>query len=283
MFERVLVPLDGSAASECAIPLAARLAPRAHFTFLRAIDLSLVDRLQVDRFADPLRQGTQEQLETAAAPYADKLGSSTCRIEFGHPADVILRESADFDLIAMTSHGRTGWQRFILGSVAEKVIRASDVPVLVVRNEAARRFLTDPIRHAAVTLDGFATSEASLPLASRVSRELKLELQVVHVMSPPEADSMIGNAILSTLEKLQGRVNEVHCNLNREGVRSRLLVKEGDPAEQIIEFCKREPIDLLFMATHGRQGIGRWLIGSVTEHVLRVGECPMLVIRSKST
>lgn len=286
MFKRVLVPLDGSPTSERVLPVARALAPEADWTFLRVGDLSLTASIQVVGFRQILRSELQNQLEHLVTKYTGRLGSITSQFEVGDTADAILRESkpGERDLVAMTTHGRTGMARFMLGSVAEKVVRGSEIPVLVVRNEATPRNGETVIKNIAVALDGLPSSEQALKPTVEIARETGATIHFLHVLEVVRnsKDTELGRTILDSPTRFQDRVRHVAADVSNQGIKTEVCVTTGIPEARIVDFCRENPIDLLVMATHGRSGLGRCFLGSVTERVLRNSEAPMLITRCGS-
>jgi nucleotide-binding universal stress UspA family protein len=191
MFKRVLVPVDGSAVSEGVLPLASVVAREADWKLVRAIDVSLVREIEFSSLSDVIVRDARAHLESVATRFAPQLGRVNVLVDYGDPTSVILREAQpeERDLIAMTTHGRTGLDRFMLGSVAEKVVRASRLPVLVARNQTTPR-----VKSIVVALDGSPESETSLATAETLAREQSAAVTFLHVVEPTEYphDSHVG-------------------------------------------------------------------------------------------
>lgn len=282
MFRRVLVPLDGSESALKVLPLAARLAPGAGWTFLTTVDLAWADD-GISPYTESLMKDAGGRLRRLAEQWTPALKSIETRVTVGDPSEAILGEAKPdaFDLVAMTTHGRSGLTRWLLGSVAEKVLRGSDIPVLVARSALGAK--EEPIRRIALTLDGFPSSEQALPLARHLARQHDAGLRLIHVIEPNNfsTDTELGRVVLDRLTRLELRVREVHAKLEGEGLTTEVVVTHGDPASRILDYCREHPVDLLVIATHGRRGIQRWTLGSVTERVLRAAEMPLLVTRCR--
>ena len=251
----VLVPLDGSPAAESALAIEGQ-----RLLLLRVVDLpepaapgvavSLAQNLIL-----PQRQ--QAELERART-YLEPLGTQTLVVA-GHARDEILRVAREqhVDLIAMTSHGRSGARRWLLGSVAEGVLRQAPCPVLLVRPPAP-----GPLRfgHVLVPVDG---SQESLVALARVRPFLVPEAQITLLRATelePE-DSL--QAALEPVEPGSARLHRV--------------VAAGPAAATILEQAEARGCDLIAMTTHGRTGFRRFVLGSVTERVTRAATCPVLV------
>jgi nucleotide-binding universal stress UspA family protein len=290
MYSRILVPLDGSILSEGVLPYARALAHaiRAPVELLRVNEPVQADAgLAVE----------QEYLEKIAASFAG-ITDIKCRVEPGSPADTIIDHAAaqPDSLIAMATHGHSGVQRYLLGSVAEKVLHATTNDVLLVRTEGRDTGGEACLSTVLIPLDGSELAEKALPTATGIATHLKLKIVLVralvrfffevpepvlpvfgtHIPNPKELWAQAGAAATDYL-------NEKAARLRAQGLSdvSSVLIEsgaEGAPAA-IIDLAKRTADSLVVMSTHGRSGIGRWLLGSVTERVIRHSSVPVLVIR----
>ncbi len=261
MLERILVPLDGSELAERILERLRPLLRRkdAEVILARAIDVETsLARTDTSRPLARLRAEAEEHLQGVRLRLAAQGIRARWTVCEGPPEEAILEAAArEADLIALSTHGRTGLARFVFGSVAEKILRASSVPVLVSRPfEPAGEV---PFRKILVPTDGSEASRAVLPAALEFARLFAAEIVYLHVTA--EAAVPVG----------------AQPDL---GVPVRLLELSGDPASQIVDFCRPHGIDLIAMSTHGRSGVGRWVLGSVTEKVVRASPVPVLVVRS---
>lgn len=270
MYERILIPLDGSATAEAILPQIRRLLhwEDAEIVLLRTIIPAIPE---TDYVAPP--QDLVQEAKRYLAEIEKKLSDDGVRarsiMKVGNPAETILDVAAEIkaSMIAMSTHGRSGVQRWIFGSVTEKVLRASPVPVFVVRSFGEAR----EIRRILVPIDGSDLSFAVLAQARGLAKLFDSEIVVLHVIEEPDRTFVE--------EKLQKRLSSAIPDLEGAGIRVRLLVRNGDPAAQILDVAKSEAADLVAMSTHGRSGLGRWVFGSVTERVLREAAMPILVVR----
>jgi nucleotide-binding universal stress UspA family protein len=272
--ERVLVPLDGSALAETIL---ARLRP-----LLRRKDLEVVLARAVHvepslarRDTGPLLAQERAEAERYVHEVELRLTSQGIRarglVREGPPEDALLEiaRAEKADLIALGTHGRSGIARWVMGSVTEKILRASPVPVLVVRAFGPAGEL--PFRKILVPTDGSDASMAALPVALAFARLFGAEIVTLRVEAGVAVSAgAFSGTIGSPLEE----------SAAREGVRATALTLTGDPASQIVDVCGPHGIDLVAMATHGRSGVGRWVLGSVTERVVRAAPVPVLVVRT---
>ncbi len=273
---RVLVPLDGSTLAEAILPAVERLA-RDH-----EADVILLEVLE--------GQGTREaelDAERQAGGYLQRMVDSlrrrglkrVCtRVWYGDAdqaiANAATRERAD--LVAMSTHGRSGldWLRF--GSVAEGVVRRAPVPVLLVRGIAA--WDRGGINRILVPLDRSEASEAVLPLVSCLAGPFDFEIQLLHVVEvalPLSGWEAAGKVVHDA--EAEAYLAEMAALLEARGLRVGMTVRAGLPAEVIPAVAAETKSGLVAMSTHGRSGLGRLFLGSVAERVLRSVSVPVLL------
>ena len=239
-----------------------------------------------------VREGEQ-YLENVARSFAG-MTVDNCVVEQGQ-ADQIIVEKAARDketLIGMATRGRSGIHRWLMGSVAEKVLRGATNPLLLVRgDEEGKSEGVATLKSIIVPLDGSKRAEAVLPPAMDLSKKLSLEIVLTRayqlpLSAYPGADAAYipnQDAFLTAVRGeanayLEAKVNEVRGN-GIEKVSSILLVGSG--ADEIIDLARTTPDNLIAMCTHGRSGVKRWALGSVTEKVVRHSGDPVLVVRAE--
>jgi nucleotide-binding universal stress UspA family protein len=315
MFQRILVPLDGSLRAERAIPVAARLASASHssIVLVRVIDVFLDFSWQIAG-VPPDETDALEVARANANAYLEEMAEVdvvrgldvTTRVLEGRPADAILHvaQSIQADLIVMSSHGHTGLKRWVLGSVAQVIERHSSIPVLLLRDQvgSSERLLhgmTEPIR-VMVALDGTPLSEVVLPVAAALSADLSsplpgaLHLAMV-VPEPLQEHSRTTGTYTKAIQDAQSYLNwlskrlrrdpqvgstvEITSSISLQSKVSETLVKLAEMGAEMEGVSPFTGYDLIAMATHGREGVDRWLHASVTEQVLDATKVPVLVIR----
>jgi nucleotide-binding universal stress UspA family protein len=211
----------------------------------------------------------------------------------GYPADAILAAAREekAGLIAMTTHGRSGIARFTMGSVAERVVRASDVPVLLLRSfpdgSTPAGGGTTSFARILVPVDG---SDRSLAVLDPVIELAKLYGSKVFVawvdesvLYPALAYADGAEPSVPPAATAQDVLRPAEEILSRAGVPHATITAAGDASLHLLKFAEARSADLIAMATHGRSGFTRWVFGSVTEKVLRAAACPMLVVRGAGT
>jgi nucleotide-binding universal stress UspA family protein len=298
---KILVPLDGSKTAEKVLPCARYLANRLklRLELLMAVDSSefaanisaesaqLLDRLT----AEGLRQG-EDYLQTIAETIDDAV-EVRCEVQQGRPENVII-DSGELDktaLIAMATHGRSGLNRFLLGSVAEKVLRGAANPLLLVRagTETAKGALIG-FSTIIVALDGSALAERILPLVTDLAKRLTAGILLFRAYHVPysaytgdetfyavNCDEMTASVRAEAGEYIERKAGE----LRSSGIEKvTCLTKEGLAGDEIIALASQTPDSLIAMCSHGRSGIKRWVLGSVTETVVRHAVDPVLVVRA---
>ena len=286
MYSKILVPLDGSHVSEQILPYA-RLFADAY-----GIPVELL------RIADPAARPPFWPAETSGQ-YLKKIaaenfsGSASTTAEVGAPATVIV-DHAKTDpscLIAMATHGISGARRWLLGSVTSKIVQTAANPLLLIRPTHTPDALR-PVKMGQifVPLDGSGLAEKTLPHACSLTKRLNLEIQLVRVYSLPldayvVADGVIAQGPAQYSEEfarhaqdyLDGKV----AGLRADGFKRVVAIAiEGDAAGEIIDLASKTPNSLIAMSTHGRSGIGRWVLGSVAEKIIQHAHNPVLLIRA---
>ena len=208
----------------------------------------------------------------------------------GTPASVILNyvEEHKSDLVAMSTHGRSGLRRMMVGSITTTILPSAQVPVLVVHPPEGEGLPDTAIESIIVPLDMSSRSEEALPLAAGLTETLGLETTVVTcIPSPtqmytgsvpevyPYPDDLVQQAQDASDEYLQALSSALSEGRNLE-VQSATL--EGGPASRIVECAQEQSNSLIAMCTQGHASLGRWVLGSVTDSVIRTGNTPVLVV-----
>jgi nucleotide-binding universal stress UspA family protein len=287
MYIKILVPLDGSELAEQILPYARVFAEGLKIP----VHLMHVDEPgATTAYAPPLGGG--DYLAAVAARFFSRSIPVSQQVEHGKPAEVIVERAGaeSGTLIAMATHGLSGLQRLLLGSVAYKVVHMAKNPLLLIRPEQARDPMS-PVQLNAlfVPLDGSGLAEAICPVAIDLALCLNLEVSVVRVYMPPAESAVIGDGvILDVGHRLRERIREEVATyldgkvqqLQADGVRRvSSIAIEGDAAGEIIDLARKTPNNLIAMSTHGRSGIQRWVLGSVAEKVIQHSGDPVLVVR----
>ena len=276
-FTRILVPVDDS-------PLATRVGlPLQRLCSPGVTEVTLL------RVVGPLAAGDDGQaralLARQAAEVRERLGDETrvhTLVLRGDPAEEINRHARETrqELVAMATHGRSGAARWLRGSVAERVLRTSEVPLLLCNPHALAETVEHRFRQILVPMDGSYASECVLPAVERVAaaHDAQVTLLIVEPMVVSELPTPLLAGSLWDPVALELSLRPFVDRLERAGVRVDATAAYGVVAAEILRAAKST--DLLAMATHGRSGPSRWWFGSVAEQVLREASCPLLVART---
>lgn len=274
MFEKILVPVDGSELADRILLHARRLllTARAEVVLLQVIAAGNGEAEQIH--LDGLKLGLADQGARA----------STRIVTSADPAATILETAAKLEpsLIALSTHGRTGLARLRMGSVAERVLHGSRFPLFLANPFALEEEPREiGFRRILVPLDGSDASARVLPLVHEIARTFESEVVLLHVVEPR---LLPAGGAETTLEEFDARADAA-ARLERRraelgGVRARVVVLRGPAAAAILDAAECEDADLVALTTHGRSGPSRWVFGSIAEHVLHECRCPLLVVRT---
>jgi nucleotide-binding universal stress UspA family protein len=303
MTDSILVPLDGSALAEkalsCALTLARGLS--AELVLLRAIWIPPDVREGLDEPTAELAAAAT-RLEAEAGDYLQALaeqlrdaGLETRHVvRQGPAAEAILDYAAqeEMDQIVMATHGYSGIKRWTHGSVAERVLQAARVPLLLVRvaEQDMVRDWQQPMacRRILVPLDGSPVAEQILPTVTTVAQALSAELILFQVPIAYVSGWMTGEwylpiqGVLDTAEEnSDSYLRTVADHLKEQGLDVAISTSIGAVADCIVEYAEANEVDLIAMCTHGRTGLARWALGSVADRVLRAGSTPILLVRAQ--
>ena len=215
-------------------------------------------------------------------------------MRFGRPADEILAFAGELgaDLIAMSTHGRSGISRWVFGSVVDRVLRGATCPVLLVRAGTQRR---SEYQRILVPLDGSELAEQVLPYVKALIHPNHTRVFLVSVLTTGLGDRTV--ALLTSYPpglrlattalhyaeiQLRGYLRSVAAALREQGAVVHVAVRRGPPAEEILAYAAEVEADLIGMTTHGLSNVSRWVYGNVAGKVLQGAHSPVLVIRPTS-
>ncbi|HWP58572.1 MAG TPA: universal stress protein [Candidatus Acidoferrales bacterium] len=298
MYKHILVPLERSNLSESVLPYVRRLARdfNVPVELLHVIDPEIIDAARQP--GGRARGSVERSIKENALRYLTRIAASfprgaeiTSALEIGKTAEVILGHAAarPATLVAMATHGRSGIERWLLGSVASSVLAATTNPLLLVR--PAENFDVSGIASLArllVPLDGSALAEKVLPHVEALSGTLNLDVVLLRVYRVMEA-AYIADEYRFDLDLRKKKIKadaqkylerKVRQLRNKGARRVSSLLAEGDAAGEIIAHARAVPETLIVMCTHGRTGLARWMLGSVADRVVRNSGDPVLLIRA---
>jgi nucleotide-binding universal stress UspA family protein len=318
---QMLVPLDTSALSEAVLPLAATLAQATGSTLIllhvvapAETLVALPDLLPAETMwtLPPPASGptltSQEWEATEVARAQSYLAAVAGRLTAAglaaHPEVVVAPKVAEavcsraardpgIVRIAMTTHGYSGFRYWTMGSVAEQVLHATPVPLLLMRaREACEAVSTAAsVRTILVPLDGSVFAEQALQEAQALAAALGATLLLLTAV--PAVDGIGGEGGINARwtrgereveeEQLAHYLEQLAQQLTAVGLSVRTQVVSGSAAETIVRVSAEAQADLIVMATHGRSGLRRVLLGSVADAVLRSTETPVLLYRPSAS
>lgn len=312
MYKRILVPLDGSELAEIALPFSQELAEKLdseiillnvrapgedpenpeHRVYLSTMAETLEQKIKKSGDIPP---GQKMKVESAI------IGSTGL---LTHAAEEIVdfAEKENVSLIIMATHGRTGVRRWALGSTADKVVRAAQCPVFLVRAniDVPAKIQMNKIL---VPLDGSKQSETVLTHIQNLAPKLQAQVILLHVVVPPYhvytgAETGIygtgtygvagmvkvpysEDEIKPLIESAEEYLLKVSDKLTNEGVETSHNVRVGPAGEEIITTTDELGADMVTMSTHGESGFSRWEHGSIADKVLHAGNTPLLLVRER--
>jgi nucleotide-binding universal stress UspA family protein len=293
MLKNILVPLDGSPVSEAALPYAVALASRtgAGLTLVRAVQAPVLSH-QGESAARAIASA-EAYLASFAHDLSDRGFDVQTGVPYGRSAPTWIVEEISMrhaDLVVMATHGRSGLERWVRGSVAEGVVHAATVPVLLVHAAEGLRPIErfdQPQPVLVVALDGSELAEAALPTATELAAALGGRLVLMGAV--PEAGRLvaaeggIGTYAGADHERLLSEAREyleaIASRLKADGIKAESALRIGEAAVEIATFALEQKAAAIVMATHGRTGLARTILGSVAGGVVHHSTSPVILVR----
>jgi len=296
MFKNLLVPLDGSQLAESVIPVAVSLALKlsSHVTLLHIIEQDAPSEVHNDRHLTSVEE---------AQAYLDQIQNASFK-PLSIPVDIHVHEdpeanvsrsiiehaSDEFkpDLIILCSHGKSGIRNLLFGNIAQQVLAASGIPVLVIKpGDSPTRF---DLQQILLPLDNESNHEQALPYAEALSRAYHAHLTLLCVVPTLGTDSGphaaagallpgTASAYLEMAEEIANEHFDRHVkDLHSSGIEASSQVSRGDPAATITEQAITLHSDLIIFGTHGHAGLGAFWKRSVAATVAAKTQIPLLLI-----
>jgi nucleotide-binding universal stress UspA family protein len=295
--QRILAPVDFSSASQHGLAFAAALAERFHarLHLLHVVEPPVLPEwgyAHIPRREAKLRRAAEERLPQLPSECGINPGLiHSADIRSGEAGDEICKAAAEdhSDLIVLASHGLGGLQHAFVGSTAERVVRRAPCPVLTVRDRALRKKGADTphfdLKRIVVATDFSDESKKAFPYALALARKFEASLLLLYILPAhlPAELSHIGivlkerrlvEAARERLPRFRQAELDPHLQVDT-------LVLNGGPAQEICRTAETQAAGLIVMATHGHTGLKHFLLGSVTENVVRHAPCPVLVVRER--
>jgi len=283
MYERILVMLDGSDLAEVAVPYAEELSRHLGSQIILASVLWVEPKSALEMiFESGREQPYSDLMETPLGQYLQKVAIQADPVKrivlTGMPDEQILglADNSRVELIVLSSHGGSGIKHFVFGSVADKVVRAAKVPVLVLKpkSDIPRPLVNPRLRRILVPLDGSQVSEAVLPHVEELALKSGADLTLLSVLTKGYHNiAQSGHKwVVYPEQQMESDkasamiyLNNIAARLTKRGVSVMSEVKFGDSAEQIATSAAEMGADLVAMSSHGRSGIVLWALGSVAD------------------
>jgi nucleotide-binding universal stress UspA family protein len=304
MYSKIVVPLDGSELAEGILPHVTELI-RGRDSQVYLLSVSPLFRGSLPAVVDvpppPINVQEEERrvereltayLQAAAGRLGPVAADVQVSVRLGRQADEILTFAGEVgaDLIAMSSHGRSGIGRWVFGSVAERVLRGAACPVLLVRPGQANAGAT--YQRIVVPLDGSESAEQVLPHVMALIRPRSTRIFLVSVLTAGLGDRTVAlltsyppglrlatTALQQAEVQLQVYLRSVAAALRERGAVVHTAIRQGSPADEILAYAAEVEADLISMTTHGLSGASRWMYGNVAGKMLQGAHCPVLLVR----
>lgn len=281
-YRKILVAADGSESSRNAFRQACRIAlmDKSWLTVITTIP-SYEDLFQMPSIQEKVSRALREEGEKVLAGIREIAKEEDAHIttilEEGAPFQSIVdtAEEGNYDLIVMGAHGTKPIERALVGSVTARVIGNSqrDVLVFPLRTEIGWHSIM-------VATDGSKHGRSATEKAIEIAKAYDGQVNVVSVVDVTEEfQAQAPEAVEKLVDKAKGYVEEVRQRAEAEGVKIETFVREGESYKVITDLSRKCKCDVIIMGSHGRTGVKRLLMGSVTEKVIGYAPCPVLVVR----
>lgn len=258
----------------------------------------MIHFVNVHDFAYPVVNGLNPPLVGSEAEIKDQLHGdlqkvalsqelreAAYHVRVGRPVEQICEVASEIqaDLIVLSTHGRTGWERALLGSTAEKILRHAPCPVFVARERRPRRKAELQLKKIVVPVDFSECAERGLDYAIGLAQAFKARLVLINVIQLHHDLPPVVIYSHSKINRWAREVAEAHmADLVRAtdfgGVKFETEIKMGSPAQKVCRYASKAAADLIVTSTHGRTGLPHVFIGSVAEHMMRYARLPVLVV-----
>jgi nucleotide-binding universal stress UspA family protein len=304
MYSKIVVPLDGSELAEGVLPHVAEvIRDRGSHVYLltvasvaRGTAPALTDLLSSSGNTHEERQRVEQEVTAYLREVADELEPVAAEVQvgvrFGRPAEEILTFAGEVkaDLIAMSTHGRSGISRWVFGSVTDRVLHGALCPLLLVRTAPVQTPIA--YQRILVPLDGSETAERVLSHVSALIRPNYTRIFLTSVLptglsdrtvtllaSSPPGLQLSTTALSKAEVQLTAYLRSVAAALRERGAAVHTAVRRGAPADEILACAAESEADLISMTAHGLSGVSRWVYGNVAGKVLQGAHCPILLVR----
>jgi nucleotide-binding universal stress UspA family protein len=289
--KKILVPLDGSKVAEEILIYVELLARQsgAHVILMRVVPfLWPSEHVHLKEMGHKMDKEASDYLFTIETHLVEKGIEASVLVDEGNVPEMICDTAKErgVDLIAISTHGHGGIKRWALGSVTAKVIQASSIPLLVHRS-TGEQMEEVQCKNMLIPIDGSDFAESIFPQARRVAELFNAKVWFLSVVTLPGGFSFLDEEVSDLEDKvaesikhyystLESRIQEQQTTIDYE-----VVIRKGETAETICDFANENNIDLIAISTHGRSGISRWALGSVTDKLLQSSQKPILLVRAQ--
>jgi nucleotide-binding universal stress UspA family protein len=287
---RILCPVDRSEPSRLALAHAAAVAVRrgAAITVLEVLDRPAPVVSGAGPYAPPMAATDRDDLlallEAFVSPVRAAGVAVETRVSEGHVVSEIVSAAGELpaDLLVAGTHGRSGFERLLIGSVAEKLLQRIVCPMLTVPPGAASP-ASPPFRHILCATDFSDAASDAFDEALHLARDAGADLLLVHVLewplgTVPGGDDAVSRLHRSLEDEARGQLDALADRARAEGVRCETLVRTGRPKGEVPEIAASRGVDLIVVGATGRGAVQTALVGSTAAHVVRAAGCPVLTV-----
>lgn len=227
---------------------------------------------------DQIEKTVEDRLVEVAKAKIDARRLTKPLLGVGNPANAIADASQNFDLVILTTHGRTGFSRFLMGSVSEKTLRLTHTPVLIVEDKSTIK----PIDHILVTTDFSENSHKAFQPAVDIAKRTGATIDLVNVLMREgfDTDAVIEADVKLREAELNSLTDKYFSDVKSQ-TNSKVIVSFRSVHEAIVHETKKNPYQLVVIATIGRTGLDYLMLGSTAASVVRHVDVPVLSINPK--
>ena len=287
MYEKILVPLDGSRLAETALPYAEELAG----AFNSEVILIGICEPAESQYLHMCQLYIEKMAELVRSHIKGETRIKVKSVSLvGEPAQEIINyaEENNISLTIMTTHARSGIMLWVMGSITDRVLPRINMSVLLIRAEApSLKVGGEMFNKILVPLDGSEAGKVALPYVRELSKKLKSEVILLQVVAPGQHVHTVGGLdyVLfadQQVESMKAQAKQYLEKVSREltGTTIRSEVRVGDASREIIKFTDETNISLVAISTHGHSGIRQWIFGNVTHKILQTSNTPVLLVKA---
>ncbi len=287
LYQKILVPLNGSDLAEKALPYARSIAK------LKKSNLILFS-VSLTMFVERRDRLFSSYLEIKSKELHEEGIKATIATSYGDVAEEIIKYTRNNkpDLIVMATHGYSGAKKWMFGSITHKVLYNTKIPVLLIKSQSSESSVE--FNKILVPVDGSSFSESTFPHVEELSRNTKREVLLLHVSEAPVVPSYGSRPINPTwkkyrddtwaemekqavayLDKVRGALKKKRIKVQSKVVKAEI----GKVAQTIMQISREDKADLIIIATQGRSGVSRWVYGSIANRIMEESSQPVLLIR----